>query len=436
MISDVISPAAFASTEATHHTNPQPKALPSDYAMALVTAPNYSDPSKFPYVEVNFTDTPASGVTSDDANAMQAQDKFIQAADKISSAVDASSPAGFTSIELTDNAVNLWWKGAIPADIQNAITQARTIAPVTVSQAAHTKTELETRADQFRTGMQDPSSTIESLALPVDGSGIVVGTDDGTAPKSGMVAAASTDSIPVTYVQADPITPMVGPSTRTNDGWNGSKYSSFAGGGKITSTVPNSNLTVGCTAGFGVTNGSQEFLLTAGHCGYPNQTWKNGNGSRTIGTVSNESAKLDLMLIRTDANRFMWDGGATSGSFTKTVTAWNKAYVGQEVCLSGAKTGTHCGWKNTRDFDHSYCASKDAYSGKKECYDDLVVADSKTLASGEGDSGGAIFVTNGGSTVRAVGVLSGGGNEKGGGHVIIYQDFWTANRTWNIVPIT
>ena len=398
---------------------------------------NYSDPSKFPYVEVNFTDTPASGVTAGDANAMQAQDTFIQAADKISSAVDASNPTGFTSIELTANAVTLWWKGAVTAGIQNAIDQARTIAPVTVSQAPFSKAELETRADQIRTGMQDPSSTVESLSLPVDGSGIVVGTDDGAAPKSAAVfSASSSNSIPVTYVQADPLTPMAGPSTRTNDGWNGTKYSSFAGGGKISSTVPSTGQTVTCTAGFGVTSGSQEFLLTAGHCGYPNQTWKNGNGSRTIGNVSNESAKLDLMLIRTDANRFMWDGGATSGSFTKTVTAWNKAYVGQQVCLSGATTGTHCGWKNTRNLDASYCISKDVYSGKKECYDDLVVAQSSTLASGPGDSGGAIFVTNGGPTVRAVGTLSGGSALKGGGHNIVYQDFWTANRQWNIVPIT
>lgn len=35
MITDVISPAAFASTEATHTTNPQLKALPSDYAITL-----------------------------------------------------------------------------------------------------------------------------------------------------------------------------------------------------------------------------------------------------------------------------------------------------------------------------------------------------------------------------------------------------------------
>lgn len=35
IITDVTSPAAFASTEATHSTNPQFKALPSDYAIAL-----------------------------------------------------------------------------------------------------------------------------------------------------------------------------------------------------------------------------------------------------------------------------------------------------------------------------------------------------------------------------------------------------------------
>jgi hypothetical protein len=39
MITDVISPATFTSTEATHSTNPQLKRLLSDYAMALGCGP-------------------------------------------------------------------------------------------------------------------------------------------------------------------------------------------------------------------------------------------------------------------------------------------------------------------------------------------------------------------------------------------------------------
>jgi hypothetical protein len=36
MITDVISPATFASTKAIHSTNPQLSTLPPDYAIALV----------------------------------------------------------------------------------------------------------------------------------------------------------------------------------------------------------------------------------------------------------------------------------------------------------------------------------------------------------------------------------------------------------------
>jgi hypothetical protein len=40
MITYVISPATFASTEADHPANPQLKRLPSDYAMALASTRN------------------------------------------------------------------------------------------------------------------------------------------------------------------------------------------------------------------------------------------------------------------------------------------------------------------------------------------------------------------------------------------------------------
>ncbi|GAA1619513.1 hypothetical protein [Actinoplanes couchii] len=46
-------------------------------------------------------------------------------------------------------------------------------------------------------------------------------------------------------------------------------------------------------------------------------------------------------------------------------------------------------------------------------------------------------MTNGGPTVRAVGVQSGGGTKGiGSGNLIIYQDFWTADKHWKIRPIT
>jgi hypothetical protein len=397
---------------------------------------NSSDQSKIPYIEVTYSDKPASGATAADASAMRAQEKFLQAADKISNAVTTSNPPGFTSIELTTSQVTLRWKGTIPADIQTAISQARAIAPVGVSQAAYSLAELEARAEPIRTEMDAETSAIQTLSIPVDGSGVVVGTADGTEPTSSIVNDPSS-SVPVAVVKADSTATMAGPSTRTNDGWNGTKPSSFAGGGMILGAVPGTTNLSKCTAGFGVTNGSEEFLLTASHCGYPNQTWQNGNRSRTIGKVSHEWVSRDLMLIRTDANRFMWDGGATSGSFTKTVTGWRKAYVGQQVCLSGATTGTHCGWKNTRDLAADFCSSKpDVYSGKKECYHDLIVARSSTLKGGPGDSGGPIFVTDGGPTVQAVGTLTGGGVFSGGDNAMFYQDFWTANRQWNIRPIT
>ncbi|AGL16158.1 trypsin-like serine protease [Actinoplanes sp. N902-109] len=357
------------------------------YVQSVDSTGGMSGTSAYPIVVAD------SDLTTAQSNEMRAQERFVQAADTISTAVDTGNPTGFTSIEIGDQAVILWWKGTVPADIQQSIDQARAIAPVLVNQATYSRAELESKAD-------------------------------------GLDQMMGSSGIPIEVVTADATDALAGPSSRTNDGWNGAKYSSFAGGGTIISGTSK------CTAGFGVTNGSEEFLLTAAHRVYPGQTLKNGNGSRTIGKVSNEKALYDLALIRTDANRFMWDGGADGPkSFTKTVTGWKKAYPGQVVCQSGATTGTHCGWKNTRDLSYRYCDTE-PYLNKRECYDDLIVASSTTLQAKAGDSGGPIFATDGGPTVQAVGIVSGGGVDKNNKKFLFYQDFFTANRYWNIRPIT
>ncbi|MEU7905350.1 trypsin-like serine protease [Actinoplanes sp. NPDC049118] len=410
------------------------------YVQSVDSNGNPSGISAYPFAVAQ------SDTTDEESAAMKAQERFIQAADKISDVVDTQNPAGYTSIELSDSAVTVWWKGVVPSNVQQAIDDARTIAPVVVNQATYSGTELKARADQLFSEMErDAATNMQTIEIPVEGNKIVVGTSDGAAPRSSAYHIASSSSIPIEVIVANPPSPTAGsgPSTRYNDGWNGTKHSSFAGGGRMYADWKND--IVQCTTGFGVTNGNEEFILTAAHCVYPGQTWKNGNGSRTIGKVSHEWSKMDLALIRTDANRFMWDGGRDEytddlKSFTKPVTGWRKAKAGQLVCVSGSLSErASCNWRNRRNLQTRYCTPPnrpDTYSGKKECYSDLILAENKKKSTVKGDSGGPVFTTDG-PTVKAVGIVSGGGyEEETGYHLMSYQDFYTANEHWNIRPIT
>jgi streptogrisin B len=90
-----------------------------------------------------------------------------------------------------------------------------------------------------------------------------------------------------------------------------------------------------CTAGFNVTNGTDVFIVTAGHCTSVGSYWyADPQHTVPIGpTVSSSFPGNDYGLIRYDNPDLTPDGGYSLGS----------PYVGQQVYIVDPETGIHSG---------------------------------------------------------------------------------------------
>lgn len=352
---------------------------------------------------------------------MEAERPFADAADRIEQAIERSGADGLSGVALEKSKLVVWWKGAVPAEVSQEIGRAS--VPVEVRAAAHTRRELEAAAEPVFAQMRaDATSPIHRVMVPVDGSRVIAAADRADA----ALKTAGT-GVPVEVVVQERTRTAAGPATRYNDGWSGNNFAPFSGGGAIL----NADNGARCTAGFGVQNiAGAQFLLTAGHCGRVNGAWTNGNRSRNIGTARHEHVAHDLLLIPTSADNWMWDGGATTNNFTKRVDGWAQARPGFAVCHSGSTSGAVCNFTNSSNFVYGYCGN-DAY-GNHECYNDLVYADYQPggIGSRGGDSGGPVFTLVGTNAVRAVGIVSGSGNNH-----MVYQDFFTATQDFGITTI-
>jgi len=358
-------------------------------------------------------DTPVAQPPPDQSARMRAQDKARAAANKIRWAVEREQPAGFTGIELHQGTVRLWYKGQPPASLDSVVKSARAIAPVEVRATSHSLAELRGASDRMLRHLRaHPGGPAHRVSIPVDGSGLLVGVD---ATRRTTASGGLPDvGVPVQVVAQD----TVRPAGRYND------YNPFYGGGAILADDG-----LGCTAGFGVRSGTQEYLLTAGHCGFPGQYWRNGDRSRPIGYASHENVSQDLMLIQASAGGHVFTGVGASSTAT-FVNRWDWVYTGEELCSSGAVTTWLCGHVVIDAGNSSYCDT-DAY-GNWECYSGLVWSDQEDGAQAmrPGDSGGPVVLPTSTGLV-AKGIMSGwGGND------LLWQDFGTAWQIWGVTPTT
>jgi streptogrisin D len=278
---------------------------------------------------------------------------------------------------------------------------------------------------------QDPASSLHTVQIPVDGSRVIAVFDKGAAADASSTLRTSksltAQSVPIEPAGI-PIETTEGerliPAGRYDDGALTGTYSGGA-------AIINNDNGKRCTSGFGVKSGSQRYLLTAGHCGRVGGSWRNGNGSRQIGTASQENVAHDLLLIPTSSDHYIWDGGAETNMFVKTVIGWDWARGNELVCQSGSTSGAVCGIRNSSNYTYTHCGN-DAY-GRYECYDDLIYAEKVNGAKAcqLGDSGGPVFTLSSSEyQVIAKGTVTACGN-----YSMSYQDFGTAWRDFNIVPI-
>ncbi|MFD4029802.1 S1 family peptidase [Streptomyces sp. NPDC058637] len=168
-----------------------------------------------------------------------------------------------------------------------------------------------------------------------------------------------------------------------------------------------------CSAGFNVTDGRQDFVLTAGHCGPPGTTWfEDATGTRPVGTTTAGSFPGD------DFSLVAYGSGDPSGARGVVgigggrevrIGAAADPVVGLQVFRSGSTTGTRTGRVTALDATVNY--PEGTVTGLIET----------TVCAEPGDSGGPLFARG-----LALGVTSGGSGDCTAGGTTYFQPVTTA----------
>lgn len=146
-----------------------------------------------------------------------------------------------------------------------------------------------------------------------------------------------------------------------------------------------------CSAAFVTTDGSSEYVVTAGHCTQAASSWTVDEGNLGSNAGSNFPGN-DYGLINNSG------GVQTSGSVQRNgspydITGAGNPPVGTQVCKTGSTTGTSCGTIDQYDVTVNY--QQGTVTG-------LIQTD---VCVQPGDSGGAMYTSSGN---QAVGIASGG----------------------------
>ncbi|MFD7406167.1 S1 family peptidase [Streptomyces sp. NPDC059866] len=163
-----------------------------------------------------------------------------------------------------------------------------------------------------------------------------------------------------------------------------------------------------CSAGFNVTDGETDFILTAGHCGPDGSVWFADNeGNEQVGkTVTGSFPGNDYSLIQY-ANGRAGQGAdvvAVGDGQGVRITGTGEASVGQRVFRSGSTTGLRDGEVTGLNATVNY--PEGTVTGLIET----------NVCAEPGDSGGPLF-----SEGIALGVTSGGNGDCNAGGTTFFQ---------------
>ncbi|MFI9646415.1 S1 family peptidase [Streptomyces sp. NPDC052040] len=164
-----------------------------------------------------------------------------------------------------------------------------------------------------------------------------------------------------------------------------------------------------CSAGYNVTDGTSEFILTAGHCGPGGTVWFADNtGGAPLGrTVASEfPGNGDFSLIRYDNGRGTPGDNvvAIGNGRAVRISATGDAAVGQKVFRSGSTSGLHDGEVTALGATVNY--PEGTVTGLIQT----------TVCAEPGDSGGPLFTEG-----IALGVTSGGSGDCRTGGTTFFQ---------------
>ncbi|MGW2723221.1 S1 family peptidase [Streptomyces sp. NPDC001492] len=163
-----------------------------------------------------------------------------------------------------------------------------------------------------------------------------------------------------------------------------------------------------CSAGFNVTNGQSDFILTAGHCGPTGSVWFADNqGNQQLGkTVQQNFPGSDFSLVQY-ANGAAGAGAdivAIGNGNGVRITGVGDPAVGERVFRSGSTSGLHDG--EVKGLDATVNYPEGTVTGLIET----------NVCAEPGDSGGPLF-----SEGIALGVTSGGSGDCASGGTTFFQ---------------
>ncbi|WP_089103501.1 S1 family peptidase [Streptomyces hyaluromycini] len=174
-----------------------------------------------------------------------------------------------------------------------------------------------------------------------------------------------------------------------------------------------------CSAGFNVTNGTTDFILTAGHCGPANTIWfDDSQGNQQLGTTINtQFPGNDFSLIQYASGKAgdNPDVVAIGNGQGVRITGAADPTVGQKVFRSGSTSGLHDGTVTALNATVNY--PEGTVTGLIQT----------NVCAEPGDSGGPLF-----SNGIALGVTSGGSGDCTTGGVTFFQPVTRAMAALNV----
>jgi hypothetical protein len=337
-------------------------------ATALTAAPASAAPAGAGQTGSVVASTPVPGGFASWAELLRVQEKMNAAAERV------SGGAGFAGVvaDPTSRQLRVYWKGQAPAGL---LAAARATVPVSVQSAAYSQKELRVAAARL---LAKVGNRITSVGPRADGTGLVVGTQDG------LAGAAGYAGVPVTVetgVSAEP-------ASRVNDSapwWGGARWQ-VAGVGS-------------CSTGFAVVHGGVNRMLSAGHCANNGNVATDPTGE-VIGTVLNKNVGTDTLIIAGNSagrvfNNSTDAAGNVVSEFSNQVIGRLASQVGNFVCTTGSFSGTRC---SIQVVAINQCIN--VLNVGVVCNQVRAENTTRTNAAGNGDSGGAVEIVNAANTAQ------------------------------------
>ncbi|GII86972.1 serine protease [Sphaerisporangium siamense] len=345
--------------------------------------------------------------------ALEDRTEVSKAAKIIRTAVENGANSGYGNIVVTDDAVQLFWKGALPASISSALTDARESVTVEVLPADYSLAELESQAEIIAQDIRsDLTGPVIGVQLAPDSSGLIL-----RIRKDANPGQLGVPSVNVPYTTQESEVPTL--TSRQVD------TAPYSGGIVLTNQDP--GVQYSCSSGFGVTKNNVKYLLTAGHCGQVGSQFR--NSTTTVGSATQKHSSHDLLLVSANAAGTIYDGPVTTTA-KKGVVGWDYVYSGDIVKSSGATSGTVPRlWVTGNVYA---LVVNDVYGNSVVITNQIetVQLDGLTPAAG-GDSGAPIFVDYG-TTGK---VVAKGSASAVSGTSLFFQPFSSAVVDFGVAPI-